>query len=486
MTGAVDQHKVEVSRGERFEFGRNWARFLRMLSDERIALAEQSLKKMLKVERLDGRSFLDVGSGSGLFSLAARRLGARVHSFDYDRQSVECTAELRRRYCPSPDGWIVERGSALDRDYLSRLGTFDIVYSWGVLHHTGNMWQALENVKPLVADRGQLYIAIYNDLGEITDRWAQVKRRYNRLPRPLSLFYAIGVLAGEEWRGLRAPIQWIRKLRHYEKTSRRGMNWWYDQIDWIGGLPYERASVEQVVDAFTNDGFALTGLVDWSNGYGCNEFVFQRQGPPGTVVDTRLPGGLSFVRRNCRRVSGPFDETADGYVGRIAGAPMRRIGAEFVLLKNRKLTGSVRLRGHDTVVVAPAGEPPAASDAFHIAEAIVRTAVQPFTCARGRMWIWNVPDLAYLADNATDPPNDSPVFLFEDGVQLPWPRALHADIERRGAGRFSHWGNELLFATMENVDPNHKPASFALVIATEGLADDLYARLNRGVERRHG
>jgi 2-polyprenyl-3-methyl-5-hydroxy-6-metoxy-1,4-benzoquinol methylase len=109
---------------------------------------------MLKVERLDGKSFLDIGSGSGLFSLAARRLGARVHSFDYDQQSVACTAELRRRYFPSAGDWVVERGSALDRDYLARLGTFDVVYSWGVLHHTGDMWRALENVKPLVAERG--------------------------------------------------------------------------------------------------------------------------------------------------------------------------------------------------------------------------------------------------------------------------------------------------------------------------------------------
>src|SRR5687768_17002539 len=128
---------------------------------------------MLNVERLDGKSFLDIGSGSGLFSLAARRLGARVHSFDYDPQSVACTTELRRRYVPASADWIVERGSALDRDYLSTLGTFDVVYSWGVLHHTGSMWQALDNVKPLVAERGHLYIAIYNDLGEITDRWEQ-------------------------------------------------------------------------------------------------------------------------------------------------------------------------------------------------------------------------------------------------------------------------------------------------------------------------
>src|SRR3954463_14781813 len=100
MAGLQDRFHEEGSRGARFEFGKNWTRFLRVLNDERIAIAERSLKAMLKTERLDGKSFLDVGSGSGLFSLVARRIGAKVHSFDYDPQSVACTIELKRRYFP--------------------------------------------------------------------------------------------------------------------------------------------------------------------------------------------------------------------------------------------------------------------------------------------------------------------------------------------------------------------------------------------------
>src|SRR6266545_5844853 len=154
----MSSHAIEIAQGARFEFGKNWTRFLAGLDGQRIAQAEESLRAMLETTGLKGKSFLDIGSGSGLFSLAARRLGARVHSFDYDPQSVACAAELRRRYFPGDAQWVVEEGSALDADYLARLGKFDIVYSWGVLHHTGRMWQALENAQLPVAPGGRLFI----------------------------------------------------------------------------------------------------------------------------------------------------------------------------------------------------------------------------------------------------------------------------------------------------------------------------------------
>ena len=154
INNIATQHEREVTAGRRFGFGRNWASFLKRLNQVRIAEAEKNLIEFLGEKSLDGRSFLDVGSGSGLSSLAARRLGAMVTSFDYDGQSVACTEELRRRYLPDDPSWIIEQGSVLDTEYLAGLGQFDIVYSWGVLHHTGAMWQAMANIKTMVKTGG--------------------------------------------------------------------------------------------------------------------------------------------------------------------------------------------------------------------------------------------------------------------------------------------------------------------------------------------
>jgi 2-polyprenyl-6-hydroxyphenyl methylase/3-demethylubiquinone-9 3-methyltransferase len=274
-------HAEEVARGERFEFGKNWSRFLESVRDEQVVTAESSLKRMLEIDSLVGMRFLDIGSGSGLFSLAARRLGASVHSFDYDPQSVACTAELRRRYFPGDAQWVVEEGSALDADYLAGLGDFDIVYSWGVLHHTGRMWQALENARLPVAPGGRLFIAIYNDNGSKSRRWAQIKHAYNNLPRLLRApFAALAITPHEAKTFLRAtldgrPGEYLRSW--IEPDTLRGMSRWRDIVDWVGGYPYEFATPEQIFDFYRERSFTLTKLKCGGVGLGCNEFVFTKE-----------------------------------------------------------------------------------------------------------------------------------------------------------------------------------------------------------------
>jgi 2-polyprenyl-3-methyl-5-hydroxy-6-metoxy-1,4-benzoquinol methylase len=266
--------------GSRFAFGENWKSFLAQLDDARIAEAEKSLQWLLGRERLDGLRFLDVGSGSGLSSLAARRLGATVHSFDEDLRCVECTKLLRDRFFPDDSNWLVERGSILDRDYLGTLGRFDVVYSWGVLHHTGAMREAIENASRLAAPPGIFVFALYRKT-RLCRIWALEKRWYCRAsPRAQAAargFYVALMKLAFALLG-RNFGTYVSNYR-----SNRGMDYIHDVHDWLGGYPYESIRPAEVARELARLGFVpvrskvqpySTGLF----GSGCDEYVYRRVG----------------------------------------------------------------------------------------------------------------------------------------------------------------------------------------------------------------
>lgn len=261
----------------RFGFGDNWRVFVDRIDADRILEAETSLRSLLDRDRLDGLSFLDIGSGSGLFSLAARRLGARVHSFDYDPASVASTGMLRERHSPDDAGWTVERGSVLDQAYLDRLGSFDIVYSWGVLHHTGAMHRAIELAATRVARGGQFAFALYRAT-RLCWAWKIEKRWYIRAsPAAQSAARAayirlmhLGFLV--KGRDFKAHVDGYR--------SNRGMDFGHDVHDWMGGYPYELIRPAQVEAAMRRLGFVHERSVIRPYGLGlfgsgCDEYCYR-------------------------------------------------------------------------------------------------------------------------------------------------------------------------------------------------------------------
>lgn len=257
-----------------FSFGANWKKYTPGLEESAIRHAEDSFKTFTKLSTLKDHTFLDVGCGSGLSSLVAYRLGARrVVSVDIDPNSIDCVRDLRSRFASNLGTWEILQGSALDRDFLASLGVFSYVYSWGVLHHTGSMWEAIDNVRQCVEPGGRLHIALYNQYKN-SERWLKVKRICNRFPGTVFPILKAGYGAFVYGRLLARFESPFRFSREYWK--RRGMSFWRDVDDWLGGLPYEYCKPEEVFDLLYERGFMLVRL-STTGSFGNNEFLFKSQ-----------------------------------------------------------------------------------------------------------------------------------------------------------------------------------------------------------------
>ncbi len=294
----MDDNLLQVRRGDRFAFGRNWNSFVDLVDEGRVQSAVDSLRATLGVEDLAGRTFLDVGCGSGLFSLAAHRLGARVHAFDVDAEAVASAVRLRHAFAPGAS-WTIERGSILDDDHLARLGTFDVVYAWGVLHHTGAMWRAFDAAVGLVAPGGLLFVSLYNDQGRQSRIWTAVKRRYNR-SGPMTrgvLIAGSSAYIYRAWPLLKAA-RLLRGRADASVAPPRGMSRWHDMLDWVGGYPFEVSKPEQVLARARVHDLGLLLLKTCAGGLGCNEYLLRRsagstgaQQPPEPAGDLTHLGG---------------------------------------------------------------------------------------------------------------------------------------------------------------------------------------------------
>ncbi len=274
-----------ISNSRVFAFGKNWGTFINnYITQDCILEAKKSIVEFLGKENLEGKTFIDVGCGSGLFSLVAYQLGAsEIFSFDADSGSVECCQSLREN-AGCPDNWRIENGSILDGGFVQNQKKYDIVYSWGVLHHTGNMWKAIKNTAMLVSENGHLFMAIYNKADGLSlypdgrfgpsAFWEKEKKLYSSMPlfiQNLIDYHVMIILIILYVLTFNNPL---KKIKMHKKH--RGMSWRVDIKDWLGGYPYEYASVAEVFRFVKKLGFTLENL-RCNNGLLNNEYLFKKQ-----------------------------------------------------------------------------------------------------------------------------------------------------------------------------------------------------------------
>jgi len=254
-----------------FSFGKNWYKFLSTVDEKAINSAIADVDRLIEKEKIKGKKIIDIGSGSGIHSLSFFRIGAAsLFSFDYDKFSVKATKYFWEKE-GKPENWKVTEGSILDEKFVNNLGQFDIVYSWGVLHHTGNMWEAIKNASTLVKPNGLFLLSLYQGV-DTYEHDLKLKTKYNKSgffgKKLMELQWIIDIIKYKKRMGLKKPYAWNEKRE-------RGMNVYYDIKDWLGGLPYEVSSDKQILDFLAPKGFEL---VKKDMKAACGVYLFEKTG----------------------------------------------------------------------------------------------------------------------------------------------------------------------------------------------------------------
>lgn len=266
-----------------FEFGENWKKFLADIDDEKVKSAMRDIESFLGAGVMKGRAFVDIGCGSGLSSLAAFRLGAsKICSYDIDPVNIRNTEHLKTLFkVPEDFPWICNVASIVNADDRKGIPKADVIYAWGVLHHTGAMWDAIQNTAELVQPDGYLYLMLYRD-ARLAGVWKRIKRTYVYAPAVIkfamrNIFSAI-LIAGILAKG-KNPI---KSIKNYGIKS-RGMSWYTDVTDWIGGYPFEYAEAEDIIEFLEPLGFKLIKInpsiskKSWGLfGTGSYQYLFRR------------------------------------------------------------------------------------------------------------------------------------------------------------------------------------------------------------------
>jgi len=253
-----------------FDFGENWKDYSKnALGEKQLSEAKKSLELLIGKDKIHNKKIFDLGCGSGIFSIALHQLKAKeVIGIDISKESIQTSLENKERFAPESNIKFLHE-SIFDED-IKKLGKFDLVYSWGVLHHTGDMWKAIQISSKLIKKNGLLILALYNKHWT-SPIWRLIKRFYNLSPKliqklMITVFYCVIALAKFLATG-KDPFK-----------KERGMSFYYDIVDWLGGYPYEYASKEEVIEFSKKIGLKLIKYIKTQGFTGCNEFIFIKNG----------------------------------------------------------------------------------------------------------------------------------------------------------------------------------------------------------------